>query len=171
MESPLKIIDVQDNSDLEAVKDLCREFRLWLYERYADDHASIDQYYNPAQFESLLEKLTILHAKPDGVILLAKHNNEVAACVMLSKFDASSCEMKRLFVKPEKRGYGIATELCNALFETAKANHYEFMRLDTGEFHHEALSLYERLGFKRRDAYYDPGPVWRNRLIYMEKPL
>ncbi len=167
----ITVSEAYAGENLEAVKGLCRQFRAWLYERYSDDKAAIDQYYNPIQFESLLEKLPSLHAKPEGTILLATHAGEAAGCVMLSKFDKTICEMKRLFVAPEKRGQGVATALSDALLKAAIASGYTLMRLDTGPYHHEALKLYDQLGFKRREAYYDPGPTWRDRLIFMEREL
>ena len=45
------------------------------------------------------------------------------------------------------------------------------MQLDTGPLHHEAKNLYSNLGFTIRDAYYDPGPKLRDRLLYMERSL
>ncbi|MBZ0215704.1 MAG: GNAT family N-acetyltransferase [Fimbriimonadaceae bacterium] len=158
-------------SDLSAVQDLCRSFRTWLYQRYRDDHASIDAYYDPQQYEQLLGDLPALHAPPGGAILLAKLDGEPAGCVMLSRFDCAVCEMKRLFVAPEYRGRGVAGALCGALFVAAKQAGYRIMRLDTGPFHHEAKALYGKLGFFVRDAYYDPGPEWRNRLVFMECKL
>ncbi len=171
MKSEISVSEAYSGQNLEDVKDLCRNFRLWLYERYSDDKEAIDQYYNPVQFEGLLEKLPVLHQKPEGSILLARLNGVAAGCVMLSKMDASICEMKRLFVAPDMRGQGVATALSQVLFQRAIDCGYSTMRLDTGPFHHEALALYDGLGFKRRDAYYDPGPTWRDRLIFMEMQL
>jgi hypothetical protein len=39
----------------------------------------------------------------------------------------------------------------------------------TGPLHYEAQALYKRIGFTVRDPYYDPGPEWRDQLIFMER--
>jgi hypothetical protein len=53
-------------------------------------------------------------------------------------------------------------------FNTGAAN---LSKLDllTGPLHYEAQALYKRIGFTVRDPYYDPGPEWRDQLIFMER--
>ena len=167
-------IDIREElsgADLDAVRDLCRSFRDWLYERYPDDRDLIDLYYNPQTFEQLLSDLPVIHAPPDGVILLARLEGDPAGCVMLRKFDDGICEMKRMFVSPDHRGAGVGVVLGEAALRQAKRAGYHSIWLETGPLHREAQALYRRLGFSVRDAYYDPGPEWCDKLIFMERDL
>lgn len=159
------------DADLEAVKDLCRGFRLWLYERYHQHRPLIDKYYDPTRYEELLASLPQLHAPPDGAILLATVGDHPAGCVMMKKMDDGCAEMKRMFVDPGFRGQGVAKSLCEALITLARDTGYRVMRLDTGFMQHEAKEIYAKAGFQQRSAYYDPGPDWRDRLVYMERQL
>ena len=167
----ITITEVTDSPDLDAVRGLCREFRTWLYERYPGDHDLIDAYYNPEDFERLLSELDVIHAPPDGLILLARVDGGPAGCVMMKKFSDGICEMKRMYVAAAHRGLGLGVTLGEALLGAAAKAGYRTMRLDTGPFHHEAKALYVKLGFTPRDAYYDPGPQWRDKLVYMERDL
>ncbi len=167
----VEIREAVSNADHEAASGLCRSFREWLYERYPDDRDLIDLYYNPQTFEQLLVELPVIHAPPDGAILLAWIDGDPAGCVMLHKIDDGICEMKRLFVSPEQRGHGLGVALGEAALTRARNAGYHSIWLETGPLHHEAQALYLRLGFTVRDAYYDPGPDWRDKLIFMERAL
>lgn len=167
----ITITEVTHGPDLDAVRDLCRQFREWLYQRYPDDHDLIDAYYNPSDFEQLLSELNVIHAPPQGAILLARADGEPAGCVMMKKFDDGICEMKRMYVDPAYRGLGLGMKLGETLFSNAVKAGYKTMLLETGPFHHEAQALYAKLGFTERNAYYDPGPQWIDKLIYMERDL
>ncbi len=167
-------VDIREalsGADIDAVQDLCRSFRNWLYERYSDDRELIDVYYNPHTFEQLLADLPVIHAPPDGAILLARNEGETAGCVMLRKFEDGISEMKRLFVSPEQRGHGVGVALGEAALRQAKSAGYHSMWLETGPLHREAQALYHKLGFSVRDAYYDPDPELRGKIMFMKRDL
>ena len=167
----IRVEEAFSGANLSAVQDLCRLFRLWLFERYPEDRDKIDAYYNPDAYEKLLADLPVLHGPPDGTILLAKADKVACGCVMLSRVDATRCEMKRLFVDPGQRGTGAGSALCEALLHSAKTSGYETMVLDTGPLHHEAKALYVKFGFSPCTAYYDPGVEWRDKLLFMQRDL
>ncbi len=167
----IEIREELSGADLDAVRDLCRSFRDWLYERYPDDRDLIDLYYNPQTFEQLLADLSVIHAPPDGAILLARLGGDPAGCVMLRKIEDGISEMKRLFVSPDHRGAGVGVALGEAALRKARRAGYHSIWLETGPLHSEAQALYRRLGFSVRDPYYDPGPEWRGKLIFMEREL
>ncbi|EDL66380.1 GNAT family N-acetyltransferase [Bacillus sp. SG-1] len=62
-------------------------------------------------------------------------------------------ETRVLAVAPEARGKGVAAALIKESIKRAKAKGFNFIGLHTGEFMHEAISLYERFGFKRLPQY------------------
>lgn len=167
----VKIEQVRTASDLEAVKQLCEDFRRWLYKRYADQSWLIDTYYNPENWAKVLDGLAEEHRQPDGAMLLATMDGTPAGCVMMRPSADGACEMKRLYVSSAARGLGMATALCKQLIRAAEARGYRSMLLDTGKRHDEAVPLYRKLGFKMRDPFYDCSETLSRNLIFMERPL
>ncbi len=62
--------------------------------------------------------------------------------------------MKRLYVAPEARGFGLGVRLVQRVIEAAEAIGYREIRLDTLPTMTGALGLYARLGFEPMPAYY-----------------
>jgi len=89
------------------------------------------------------------YAPPGGTLLLATVRGEAAGCVGLRSFPLpGTCEMKRLYVKPECRGLGLGRELVTAIVGRARHLGYQKVRLDTlPESMVAAVSLYRQLGF------------------------
>lgn len=155
----LQIITIQEESpELDIARELFRQYEEELNENLC--------------FQSFGEELANplkKYGQPAGTLLLAFWNDEPAGCIALTPLSETGiCEMKRLYVKPEKRQYGIGKALVDELLATAIAKGYKSMRLDTLAKLHSAVKLYERYGFQTRAPYYNnplPG------VIYMEKSL
>jgi ribosomal protein S18 acetylase RimI-like enzyme len=64
-----------------------------------------------------------------------------------------SGEVKRLYLRPQFRGQGLGRRLLEAVVERAMAVPYDCLYADTLPIMMEALSLYERAGFERVEAY------------------
>jgi ribosomal protein S18 acetylase RimI-like enzyme len=93
------------------------------------------------------------YAAQRGRLLIA----EGAGCVALRPLDEETCEMKRLYVRPDYRGSGLGRRLVVAIIEEARAIGYRRMRLDTMLKMGGAQRLYESLGFRDIAAYrYNP---------------
>lgn len=95
------------------------------------------------------------YAEPRGRLLVALCDGSYAGCIALRELDDRRCEMKRLYVRPEFRGRGIARELIARLIDEAKGEGYELMLLDTLPVLSAATELYRSLGFFFTDRYND----------------
>jgi ribosomal protein S18 acetylase RimI-like enzyme len=91
-------------------------------------------------------------------LLLALVDGEVAGCGALrglSDVDyANACEMKRLFVRPAFRRFGIGRILAQALMDRGMQAGYSNLLLDTLDDMEAARGLYASLGFEEIPPYY-----------------
>jgi GNAT superfamily N-acetyltransferase len=130
------------NADLEEIRAMLREYAAWL---------EVDLCFQ--NFEAELAGLPGDYAPPRGRLLIA----EGAGCVALRPIDEETCEMKRLYVRPEYRGSGLGRRMIVAIMDEARSIGYWRMRLDTMPKMDSAQRLYASLGFRDIAAYrYNP---------------
>src|SRR5437763_5360314 len=154
----MQIIQAETADQIEQARALFREDESWLGLSLCFQN-----------FEKELAELPEAYAEPDGRLLLARDNDELAGCVALRPFSDRTCEMKRLFVREKFRGKGIGRLLIETIIRNAKEIGYERMLLDTlPPRMNDAIALYRSIGFKEIVAYYD-NPV--DGAIFMELRL
>jgi GNAT superfamily N-acetyltransferase len=93
---------------------------------------------------------------------LARVNRELAGCVAVRPLpvadnpmpDRTSCaELKRMFVREQFRGQGVARRLLEEAEAFARASEYTWIFLDTELHMTDAARLYERNGYARCARY------------------
>ena len=99
-------------------------------------------------YDEELKDLRVKYGEPRGRLYLALHDGVPAGCIAMKPFDAQSCELKRLYVKPEFRGSGLGERLCRLILSEAEKAGYSKVLLDTLPFLHGAKHIYTKLGFK-----------------------
>jgi len=118
-------------------------------------------------FEEELKDPLKKYGPPRGVLYIAAWNNEVAGCIALLPLqERATCEMKRLYVRPEFRKHQIGKALVDQLLKDAERLGYEKMKLDTLQKLQPAIALYKKYGFVETTAYYE-NPL--EGVVYMEK--
>lgn len=153
----IQIIEKYDEQNITEIKDIFIEYRkdLGLDLEFQD-------------FQEELKELPGEYSSPEGAILLAEDNDKTVGCVALRKIDDKTCEMKRLYVKPEYRGQGLGRKLALSIINKARTKGYEKMKLDTLTTLKEANELYRSLGFEECEPYrYNP----LEDALYMELEL
>ena len=105
-------------------------------------------------FDQELKGLPGAYAPPDGRLLLAVENDQLAGCIALRKLGDKVCEMKRLFVRPACRATGLGRFLAESIIDEARQLGYTHMRLDTvpGKMD-KAIALYQSIGFVEIEPY------------------
>lgn len=120
-------------------------------------------------FEQELAGLPGDYAPPHGRLLLLIRGDDHAGCVALHKMDEDTCEMKRLYVRPQFRGLGLGKMLTEKIIADAREIGYKWLRLDTVESNMRiAVAMYRSMGF-REITPYRPNPI--ESALYMELEL
>ncbi len=111
-------------------------------------------------FDEELDSLRTMYGAPKGGIILCKSTDEYAGCVAIREMQDDTGELKRMYVKPEYQHKGIGRALLEKALELARDCGYKKIRLDTLDHMLPAISLYEKAGFRKIDAYYfNPHPT------------
>lgn len=140
------IVDVRGDHLLQQAKGLFKEYA-----------SSLDISLDFQDFTKEVATLPGEYTPPDGRLLIALRDGQVAGCVALRKVTNGACEMKRLFVRPQYHGLKIGRALAEAVIEQARRIGYRRLLLDTLPSMTRARALYTSLGFTQIPPYrYNP---------------
>ncbi|RLP25381.1 helix-turn-helix domain-containing GNAT family N-acetyltransferase [Mesorhizobium sp. YM1C-6-2] len=94
-------------------------------------------------------------AEAAGVFLIARLHGRAVGCGALKPLDASTAEIKRMWVAPDTRGLGVARRLLAALEDEARRMGMERIILDTNRSLLEAQAMYRKAGYRDTGRYND----------------
>ncbi len=86
-------------------------------------------------------------------VLILYSDKEAVACGAFKLRDGHSAEIKRMYVKEDYRKQGLASKLLYELEDWGREMNLKTLVLETGINQPEAMSLYEKSGFKRIPNY------------------
>ena len=151
------VIDVATSAeDVAAVKAIFLEYMVFI-EDFLDTSLCFqgtDKEFE--EFPKTYERLYL--AKLDG--------QPVAACGIKPVRD-NICELKRLYCRPAGRGHKLGERLTLASIEGARELGYAHLYLDTDPGLTHAVQIYEKLGFKDIERYYE-NPMGCSRYMALE---
>ncbi|HEV2389096.1 MAG TPA: GNAT family N-acetyltransferase [Nitrososphaerales archaeon] len=138
----VEVREAKTTSEISSARELIREYSSSLgidlsYENFEQEMAAFPAPYN----------------RPHGRVFLAMDGREAIGVVGVRRLSGLTCELKRMYVRPEFRGLGIGRKLAGRAIEEARDIGYVRMRLDTLSRLKEAVSLYASLGFREIVPY------------------
>ena len=127
---------VKEYSDTETIKDLFVE-----YSQIKGAESCF------VSFDKELNDLAGYYS--GGAILVGYEEDTPVACVAVKKISDTTCEGKRLFIKPEYRGKGYARIMIKAMADKASALGFKEVVFTTKpEVMTIGYGLYKRMGFE-----------------------
>jgi len=97
------------------------------------------------------QPLVALHPDIEFIVLLVE--GTPTGCVGLQPISPGLGEIKRMYVEPGSRGWGLSRLLLASVESQALAQGLTTLRLETGTHQHEAIALYTRHGYLPIPAY------------------
>jgi DNA-binding MarR family transcriptional regulator/N-acetylglutamate synthase-like GNAT family acetyltransferase len=93
--------------------------------------------------------------RPRGAFLVAMSDGVPVGCVGLKGSGGEMAEVKRLWVAPSARGFGLARRLMDATEAAARELSIKVLRLDTNRALPEAIALYRKTGWTEIERFND----------------
>ena len=93
------------------------------------------------------------YKSPDGAFYVVNYDGEPIGCAGLKRFDGTSCELKRMYIKDGFWGKGFAKTLIKFIVDEAKLLGYKKILLDTNIEMPAAVSAYRKAGFVEIPPY------------------
>lgn len=102
-----------------------------------------------AYFDTQLDHLTDYYAKKSkSAYFVIEAHGDIVACAGYGFVSEKIAELQKLYVAKSQRGKGYSTYLLKEIFQSAKADNYNQLYLETARELAGAVSVYERFGFE-----------------------
>jgi GNAT superfamily N-acetyltransferase len=146
---PVAIVETRPNSP-DAVELLAE------LDRHLQQHPYPDESRHALSIDQLVR---------EGIaFFVARYEGDPAGCGGVKLFGTEYGEVKRMYVRPAYRGLGLGKAMLRCLVECCRGRRVNLLRLETGIYQSEAMRLYERFGFRRRQPFgeyrEDPNSVY-----------
>jgi GNAT superfamily N-acetyltransferase len=146
---PIEIIIPRTKRELTDGRELSYE-----YIQHVGSQPPLRPYFEAQNFNEDIDKMPQGYEPPDGVYLVAYIEGVAAATVAVRRLNETTCEMKRLYVRPRFQGIGLGRLLTERAILEAKNLGYSKMRLDNSKsVMAKANAMYRSLGFYEIDPY------------------
>lgn len=129
---------IRTNSRNPDFKNLVSKLDADLGERDGADHA----FYHQFNGIDALKHTVVAYIDQDPV-----------GCGAIKAFDTKAMEVKRMYVPPQARGKGIATQVLQELEKWTQELGYTHCVLETGKRQPEAIALYTKSGYQITSNY------------------
>ncbi len=139
---------VRDDKRLPVAQELFLEFLHWADERIEREYGvsvDVDSLHDASLGDEFMP--------PSGRIYLAIKGGRTAGVGCLKQLEPGAAEIKRVFVRPEFRGRGIARVIVEQLVADGRVEGYRTIRLEMAGFMKAARGLYRSLGFQDIGPY------------------
>ncbi len=136
--------------------ELVWEFFDYLRRDFPDRAEMIETYLEAQDVAGELADLLNRFTPPNGACLLAHRDGRPLGTLMLKRAGQTTCEMNRMWVRPEARGAGLGRALIDRLCDTARDMGFDQMKLEALDERIPAVPLYHKIGFvtdPERSAY------------------
>jgi GNAT superfamily N-acetyltransferase len=84
---------------------------------------------------------------------VVRHDGAAAGCGGVQLYGSEYGELKRMYMRADYRGLGLAKQLLEHLAGYARSHGIMLLRLETGIHQHAAIGLYEQMGFQACSAF------------------
>jgi GNAT superfamily N-acetyltransferase len=138
LKNPIKFVYVNDTNEDFVM--LCNQLDEYLFEAVGGEKQR-RQY---SQYNTLED----IHD-----VVLVYDNDRPVACASFKFHDMRVAEVKRVFVREEYRGTGLAKQLMEELENQAKKRGYTKLILETGIQLPEAMAFYKKIGYSVIENY------------------
>lgn len=142
--SDIEIVEAKTTDDVAAVRMIFLEYLKFVESYLGQDLA----------FQGTEKEFADFPQTYDALFLAILNGAPVAACG-LKPFKPGICELKRLYCRPTARGHGAGLKLSDTAIGKARSLGYKTVYLDTDHGLKHANNIYEALGFKDIEKYYD----------------
>lgn len=142
MQNHIEVRLAQTESNFESAKQLILEYATWL---------GFDLSFQ--NFDKEMDTLKVTYGHPDGGVFIAILNNNPVGVAGIKRFNETDCELKRMFIRENGRGFGIGKLLLAECIKLAENLNYHAIKLDTLTSMKSAIKIYADFGFNEIPAY------------------
>lgn len=105
---------------------------------------------DPENTDSDLENIERNYSNNKGIFdVIQNPEGEIIASTGLYRINAKTCELRKMYLRKSYRGMGLGKFLLDHSIDEAKRLGYKKIILETASVLKEAISLYEKYGFRQ----------------------